>query len=136
MISDNFKKEIDLFFKWLEVESYSIENINEEKIRIDEDFELEDFTEPSRNKIETYIKELLNSDSSLNFIEKNIEVYDVITADEAFVTGTPFCLLPVTSINSIKINNKHSESIYNKILSMWSERVDVDIKKQIQEWDK
>ena len=36
-------------------------------------------------------------------IERNIELYDVVTADEAFFTGTPFCILPVTSINSMQI---------------------------------
>jgi len=34
---------------------------------------------------------------------KNIEPYDVYTADEAFVTGTPFCVLPVVSLNKITI---------------------------------
>ena len=41
----------------------------------------------------------------LPMIEKNIETYDVYTADEAFMTGTPFCMLPVTSLNSIPISN-------------------------------
>ena len=35
-------------------------------------------------------------------IEKNIEPYHIYTADEAFMTGTPFCILPVTSLNSQK----------------------------------
>ena len=30
-------------------------------------------------------------------VERNIDAYDVYTADEAFMTGTPFCMLPVTS---------------------------------------
>ena len=36
-------------------------------------------------------------------VEKNIEPYDVYTADEAFMTGTPFCLLPVFRLNNLII---------------------------------
>jgi branched-chain amino acid aminotransferase len=36
-------------------------------------------------------------------VEKNIDAYDVHTADEAFMTGTPFCALPVTSLNGDRI---------------------------------
>jgi len=67
--------------------------------------------------------------------EKNIEPYDVITADESFMTGTPFCMLPVTSINSSKIGNGLMGPITRKLLDTWSETVGVDIKKQIQKWD-
>ena len=38
-------------------------------------------------------------------IEKNIDLYDVYTADEAFMTGTPFCMLPVTSLNGLDISD-------------------------------
>ncbi|MDP3182435.1 MAG: aminotransferase class IV, partial [Desulfobaccales bacterium] len=40
---------------------------------------------------------------NLPCLEKNIEPYDVMTADEAFMTGTPFCLLPVISLNGVTI---------------------------------
>ena len=36
--------------------------------------------------------------------EKNIEPYDVYTADGAFFTGTPFCMLPVTKLNYIDMD--------------------------------
>ena len=39
-------------------------------------------------------------------VEKNIEPFDVITADEAFMTGTPFSMLPVTSLNGTKIGRR------------------------------
>jgi len=86
-----------------------------------------------------YIKELLYSKyfvgTKMKFVEKNIEVYDVIIADEAFVTATPFCILPVTSINGIKINSGNPEKTYHKFLSAWSNNVQVDIKSQIKKWD-
>ena len=47
-------------------------------------------------------------------IEKNIEPYDVYSADEAFMTGTPFCMLPVLSLNNVKIGNVKLEKFLPK----------------------
>lgn len=68
-------------------------------------------------------------------IEKNIEPYDVITADEAFMTGTPFCILPVTSLNSTLIGNAMMGKITRQLLDLWSSEVGVDIIGQIKKWD-
>ena len=68
----------------------------------------------------------------LDYEEKNIEPYDVYTADEAFMTGTPFCLLPVTSLNSIPIGNGKMGKITKTFLGKWSENVGVDIVSQIK----
>lgn len=72
----------------------------------------------------------------LKCIEKNIEPYDVYTSDEAFMTGTPFCLLPVTSLNNIAIGDRHIGYITKKLLDRWSKNVGVDIVKQIKEFNK
>jgi branched-chain amino acid aminotransferase len=68
-------------------------------------------------------------------MEKNIEPYDVISADEAFMTGTPFCLLPVTSLNGTVIANGRVGPITKKILDKWSKKVGIDIARQIKKWD-
>jgi branched-chain amino acid aminotransferase len=70
-----------------------------------------------------------------DFVEENIEPYDVYDADEAFITGTPFCMLPVTSLNGIQIGDGKPGMMYGALLDMWSNSVGVDIKKQIQGWD-
>jgi branched-chain amino acid aminotransferase len=67
-------------------------------------------------------------------IEKNIEPYDVYMADEAFMTGTPFCILPVTSLNGEKINDGKMGKVTDKLLETWSSNVGVDIIKQIKGW--
>ena len=67
--------------------------------------------------------------------EKNIEPYDVYTADEAFMTGTPFCLLPVTSLNKISIGTGEVGPMFKNILRKWSENVSVDIEAQIKAWN-
>ena len=72
----------------------------------------------------------------LKVTEKNIEPFDVYDADVAFITSTPFCMLPVTSLNSIKIGDGKVGKIFSTLLKQWSTEQKVDIKKQIQDWDK
>ena len=68
-------------------------------------------------------------------IEKNIEYYDLLDADEVFMTGTPFCILPVTSINSASIRDGVMGPITQNLISAWGESVGVDIVAQIKKWD-
>jgi branched-chain amino acid aminotransferase len=81
-----------------------------------------------------YIIDEVGPQLGLPVVEKNLELYDVYTADEAFMTGTPFCMLPVTSINSIAIGSGKVGPVFSKLLSAWSANVNVDIKSQIQSW--
>ena len=83
----------------------------------------------------SYVMNELSKKLGLQVIEKNIEPYDVYDADEAFITGTPFCMLPVTSLNHIKIGEGKVGKIYTTLLKRWSQINKVDIKKQIQNWD-
>ena len=71
----------------------------------------------------------------LSVVEKNIEPYDVYTADEAFMTGTPFCMLPVISLNGNPIGLGAVGGVFHSILSKWSANVGIDIVRQIQDWD-
>ena len=68
--------------------------------------------------------------------QANIEPYDVYQADEAFMTGTPFCLLPTVSLNGIKIGDGKMGTISKKLLRHWSNNVGMDIEKQIREYGK
>lgn len=81
-----------------------------------------------------YIMEELCPQLNIPVMQKNIETYDVYTADEAFMTGTPFCMLPVTSLNGLSIGTDKVGPIFSKLLRHWSETVGVDIKSQIQTW--
>jgi len=81
-----------------------------------------------------YIFELADK-MGLSCIEKNIEAYDVVTADEAFMTGTPFCILPVSSLNGISIGKEAMGKITHQLLNKWSHEVGVDIVEQIKKWD-
>jgi branched-chain amino acid aminotransferase len=72
----------------------------------------------------------------LEVIIKNIEPFEVYAADEAFVTSTPFCLIPAVTLNGLKIGNGSPGPITKSILDKWSEMVGVDIVGQIKSWDK
>lgn len=82
-----------------------------------------------------YLLRELGPELGLKCLEKNIEPYDVSTADEAFMTGTPFCLLPVTSLNQVPIGKGRVGSVTRLLLETWSRNVGVDIAGQIKAWD-
>jgi len=82
-----------------------------------------------------YVMEELALQLGMKVVEKNIEPYDVYTADEAFMTGTPFCMLPVTSLNGLPIGDGKVGSVYSNLLQQWSENVGVDIAQQIVGWN-
>jgi len=62
--------------------------------------------------------------------EADIEPYDVREADEAWVTSTTICMLPVTRFNFQPVGDGQVGPIYTKLLNAWSEQVDCDIKAQ------
>jgi len=70
------------------------------------------------------------------YYPQDLTPYNVYNADGAFFTATPFCMLPVTSLNGIKIGSGKPHRLYDQILLGWSNVVGVDIKAQIQSWDK
>ena len=71
----------------------------------------------------------------IKVIKKNIEPFDVYEADEAFLTSTPFCILPAVTLNKLKIGNGKPGPITKKLLKAWSDLVGLDIVKQIKSWD-
>ena len=83
-----------------------------------------------------YVMKELCPELGLTVHERNIDPYDVYTADEAFMTGTPFCMLPVTSLNGLPIGNGVVGPLYTEILQQWSKNTATDIKEQIQIWNK
>ena len=85
----------------------------------------------TRNYIFDLCKEL-----KIECIEKNLETYDAYTADESFMTATPFCLLPVTKINGLNIGNGKLGPITQKLHDQWSKNVGLDIFKQIKDYSK
>lgn len=82
-----------------------------------------------------YVMEEICRSLGISVIERNFDAYDVYTADEAFMTGTPFCMLPVTSLNGSNIGNGLVGPIFKQILDQWGKSVGLDIAGQIKKWD-
>jgi branched-chain amino acid aminotransferase len=93
------------------------------------------FTPEGRNILRgisrAYTMELAK-DLGINCSEKNIEPYDLYDADEAFLTGTPFCILPTTHLNGVKIGTGKMGEMTKLLLERWSKNVGVDIVAQIK----
>ena len=83
-----------------------------------------------------YVINTLCPELKLKVIEKNIEPYDVYTADEAFMTGTPFCMLPVTSLNGVNIGKLEDKNkIFMQLINQWNKNTGVNIIEQIKKWN-
>ncbi|MEW6359233.1 MAG: aminotransferase class IV [Planctomycetota bacterium] len=59
--------------------------------------------------------------------------WDVYAADEAFVTATSFCMLPVTRFNGAPVGSGTPGPVYLRLLSAWREKVGLDVAAQA-EW--
>ncbi len=82
-----------------------------------------------------YIFEICNQ-LGIKCIEANIEPYHIYTADEAFMTGTPFSILPVFKFNETSVGNGKFGKITKTLIDKWSKNVGVDIIKQIKDYGK
>ena len=83
----------------------------------------------SRNYIFELCKEL-----GIQCVEKNFGPYEINTADEAFMTGTPFSILPVFRFNSLNIGDGKFGKITKILIDKWGKNVGVDLIKQIKEF--
>jgi len=79
-----------------------------------------------------YILEELAPQMGIGATEKNLELYDLVNADEAFFTGTPFCILPITSVNGTPIGPGTMGPTTRGLIGRWGQNVGVDIVEQIK----
>ena len=68
-------------------------------------------------------------------METDIEPYDVREADEAWITSTPFSMIPVTRFNFQAVGDGKPGSIYRRLLTAWGDEVGVDIAGQAREYE-
>lgn len=59
--------------------------------------------------------------------EADITPYDLYNADEAFLTSTSKCILPVGQLNGVRIGHAVPGPLTKRLLDFWSARVEVDI---------
>jgi branched-chain amino acid aminotransferase len=66
------------------------------------------------------------------FLSRDIPLAEAMQAEEAFLSSTSYCLMPVTKINDIPLGDARPGPIYRALLTAWSQRVGVDIERQVQ----
>ena len=64
--------------------------------------------------------------------EQNLQPYDLYTADEAFITTTSYCLLPVGQLNGAPIGNEIPGPITRRLTEAWSRVAGFDIAEQMR----
>jgi branched-chain amino acid aminotransferase len=69
----------------------------------------------------------------LEVVETDIEPYDVRQADEAWLTSTTVCMIPITRFDFQPVGDGVPGSVYRRLLEAWSQEVGVDIAGQARE---
>ncbi len=69
--------------------------------------------------------------AGLELVEKDMQIYDVVNADEAWLTTTPYCLAPVTKINGTPIGDGKPGPLWRQMLDLWSGLVGQDVHEQV-----
>lgn len=82
-----------------------------------------------------YVMEELAPRLGIPVDERNLTPYDVHTACEAFLVATPYCILPMVSLDAVPIGDGRPGPVYRRLLAAWSEEVGIDIAGQIRAWD-
>jgi branched-subunit amino acid aminotransferase/4-amino-4-deoxychorismate lyase len=59
--------------------------------------------------------------------ERDLTPNDVASADEVFLSSTPFCLLPVTRLNDRPIGAGRPGELFARLIAAWNEMAGLDI---------
>ena len=90
------------------------------------------FSPPRQNILHgvslTVVRELCH-DLAIPFVERPLTIDDCLSADEAMLASTPYCLVGVSRIQGRAIG--FPGAILRRLLGRWSEIVGVDIHRQI-----
>ena len=65
------------------------------------------------------------------FVERDFQVFNIVNADEACMTSTPYCMLPVTRVNGLPIGSGVPGPIFRRLMNAWNEEVGLDVVQQI-----
>ena len=66
-------------------------------------------------------------------VERDLTLFDVYGADEAFWTTSSYCMLPCSRVNHVELEACPGP-LYQRIITAWSEKVDVDIIGQARQY--
>ncbi len=90
---------------------------------------------PRRNNILwgislTVLGELLQ-EMGIPLVEHDLQTYDILNAEEAWLTTTPYCLAPVVKINGAQIGEGIPGPMWRRLLDSWGKVVDKDIYREV-----
>lgn len=74
----------------------------------------------------TVLVELLD-DLKIPFVEDDLQSFDVVNADEAWLPTTPYCLAPVTKFNGVVVGTGRPGAVWRKLIDLWSKRAGKDL---------
>jgi branched-subunit amino acid aminotransferase/4-amino-4-deoxychorismate lyase len=80
---------------------------------------------------QTLVRELAAT-LKIPYCERNLYPKELRFAAEAFTSSTPYCLMPVASMNEMKFKDTPGP-IYQKLIAAWNDLVGLDIIGQIQQ---
>jgi branched-subunit amino acid aminotransferase/4-amino-4-deoxychorismate lyase len=94
----------------------------------------EGLVSPPRNKILPGVSmamlQSLAVDVNIPFIHREVTIDDVLSADEAMLTSTSPCLLPVRSLNGQRIGEACPGPVFGDAIERWGDQVGVAIVQQ------
>jgi branched-subunit amino acid aminotransferase/4-amino-4-deoxychorismate lyase len=72
----------------------------------------------------------LSESLGIGFVERDLRIEDLLTAEEVLLTSTPNCLLPVSRVNGKPIGDARPGEMFRKLLAAWNKAVGLDIAAQ------
>jgi len=60
----------------------------------------------------------------------DLQPYDVYTAEEAFFTSTPYCIMPATTFNGLPVGDGEVGPVTKRLLAGWEQLTGVDVAQQ------
>jgi branched-chain amino acid aminotransferase len=73
----------------------------------------------------------LAAELGIPFAARDVPLSAALAADEAFLSSSSYCLMPVTKINDTVLGDGRPGPVFRQLLAAWSRRVGVDIERQI-----
>ena len=67
---------------------------------------------------------------SISVDEGEYTIRDVYECDEAFISSTRFCVMPVASLNGLQLGGDPTRLVTTRLTSAWSKMVGVDLVEQ------
>ena len=68
--------------------------------------------------------------AGMELTEAELQPYDLVTADEAFVSTSSYCILPVGRVNGSQVGNEIPGTVTQRITEEWNKLAGLDIAEQ------